>query len=220
VSAELPETSATPLDNTMADAKDWESRSRIPDFAGYIRLGDDWGHVQLSGLLRDVGIENTAYDKTGTPANLVVASPTSPSGYAVVPNMTAIPADHQDVLGWGVHLTASVVPFQHCDAIKHDIIQGGVLYGDGVGNYVQDLRALGGYDAQYTTAGQLRAIPVFSYWASYTHFWSSHLSSTVVFSEVNADTASSPSFPTTGPQGLRIKTCQAHAEKSTETGKS
>jgi hypothetical protein len=197
ISVEYPETSVTPLDTSMADQKDWNNRSRIPDFAGHIRfVSSEWGNVQIAGVLRDVGIENTAYKEALTPSLLIQPSPGTPTGLQLVPNTMAIAANHEDVFGWGIHFTGAANPFQGIDYLRYDLVRGGILYGQGVGNYVTDLRAIGGYDAMFNESGHLKAIPVLSYWGSYSHFWSQNLSSTMVFSEVNADTFLSPSFPT------------------------
>src|SRR5205807_7226456 len=42
--------------------------------------------------------------------------------------------------------------------------------------------------------GHLRALGMFGYWAAYTHYWVPQLSSTVVYSQVEADSFPSPAF--------------------------
>jgi hypothetical protein len=182
LSLEFPEANATALDST-ANSSNWFSRSRIPDFAGNIHLIDkSWGHLQVAAVVRDIGIENQSYTES-------VAQPFLPKG--------TINSSHEDVFGWGVHVTGGIHPFKclnECHSLAKDRVSFGYVCGTGVGNYITDLRALGGYDAMYNTLGQLKAIHVQGYWAGYTHHWTDNLTSTVIYSEVDADTFKSPGF--------------------------
>jgi hypothetical protein len=190
LSVEAPEASVTPNDPAPGDLLFWNSRSRIPDFAGNVRLADKCcGHLQFATVLRDVGIENTSYRQSLSPPFVITGpEPTE----ALSPSFNSIPANHQDVFGWGLHFTGVVLPFRDLSPLSDDRVSFGTLYGEGVANYVLDLRALGGYDA-FFEAGRLKALPVWSYWAAYTHFWTQHLSSTMVYSQVDVD-----SFQTAG----------------------
>jgi len=61
----------------------------------------------------------------------------------------------QPVTGWG----------------EDDYILWQLTYGEGIGHYINDLSSVGGGDAVFDPAGKLRALPVFSGYASYMHRW-------------------------------------------------
>ena len=61
----------------------------------------------------------------------------------------------QPVTGWG----------------ENDYVLWQLTYGEGIGHYINDLSSVGGGDAVFDPAGKLRALPVFSGYASYMHRW-------------------------------------------------
>jgi hypothetical protein len=73
----------------------------------------------------------------------------------------------QQVLGWGLTITGDVV----IAAGQGDHASVQVNYGRGIGAYVADTSS-GGYDAALNSNGQLKPIPLFSGYLSYTHHWS------------------------------------------------
>jgi hypothetical protein len=205
-SIEMPEASVTSFD--FANAKMFNSRSRIPDFAAQIRAtSNSWGHVQAAMILRDVGIENTQYS--------IAPNPAQPS------NKVSVPATHDDVFGWGLLLSGALHPFADFSLLRYDYVKFAVSGGEGVGNYNFDLNKLGGFDAEYTgtaAAHTLRAIPMIAYYVGFTHYWAGQpatagpdpknpngppaityykaVYSTLVYSEVDVD-----SLPSLGFQG-------------------
>lgn len=177
LAVEAPENSTTAFD--FANTKSFSNRSRIPDFAGHIRLVNKcWGHVQFATVLRDIGIENVSYKTSSTPA-------------------VTIPQDDANAFGWGTMFSGSIHPFQDAPQPTSDYFSFIVLYGRGVGNYVLDLRAIGGYDGFLNENGDLIALPVLTYSAGYTHYWSPKWRSTLAYSQVDVDSfaqsAGSPS---------------------------
>ena len=179
VSIEQPE--ATSTAPASADATKFASRSRVPDVAARVRLTDnEWGHVQVASIVRDVGIENTAYT-TGEGAEAVTT-----------------PASHQDALGWGLQLTGEVYPFRGWDLLASDYVLFGGVYGRGIADYIVDLQSTTGLGAAFDANDRFRPLPVQTYYLSYTHFWTvPGLRSTVVYSQANLDTLGAPGLTET-----------------------
>jgi hypothetical protein len=59
----------------------FQAKNEYPDITAQYRMNQDWGHLQIAGLLRKLGVENIA-----NPANIV----------------------QRDDTGWGVDVTASI----------------------------------------------------------------------------------------------------------------
>jgi hypothetical protein len=72
----------------------------------------------------------------------------------------------QQVLGWGLTITGDVVVGHDGDHASAQL-----NYGHGLGDYIADT-SNGGYDAALNSNGQLKALPLFSGYLSYTHHWS------------------------------------------------
>jgi hypothetical protein len=173
LSIELPEPSVTPPD--PENATEFTSRSQIPDLVARARImGRKWGHVQLASIVRSIGIENQAYE-TGTGSDTVEHS-----------------ASHQEVFGWGILGTGMVQPFGGWDFVGGDLFGFGGMCGRGISEYNLDLRPLNGLDAMFDDKDQLRALPLTSFFLSYTHLWTPKLRSTVVYSQVDLKSFDSP----------------------------
>ncbi len=84
--------------------------------------------------------------------------------------------------GWGVSLSGSI------DTIGSDSLQFGVVAGEGLGHYVQDMQGFG-LDAAPAEADstELRAIPVVSGWLGYQHWWTQRLRSTAAYGHIHLD---------------------------------
>lgn len=154
VSAEAPEVE-------VEAPKDFGGYARVPDFAAKYRYENKrWGHLQVSALVRDLGVENEA--------NTI----------------------HDRTVGWGTHFSVLVHPFAGSEALKNDAVSAAVNYGRGLGSYMLDLRINGKSDAVLGADNQLRSLPAVGYYAGYTHFWWPHLQSTIVYSQVDLYSAS------------------------------
>jgi len=70
--------------------------------------------------------------------------------------------------GWGI-TTSGRQPVSHWG--EDDYILWQLTYGEGIGHYINDLSSVGGGDAVFDPEGKLRALPVFSGYASYRHRW-------------------------------------------------
>jgi hypothetical protein len=173
LSVEQPEPSVTPPD--PKNASNFTSRSQIPDIAARARLWDPvWGHVQFASILRSIGTENLEYtteiDKT----------------------KVVHPASNQQVIGWGVQATGMLHPFDGLPWIAYDLIGFGGSCGRGITSYYPDFGLNSGLDAVFDDKDQLRALPLTSFFTSYTHLWTPQLRSTVVYSQVDLKSFDSP----------------------------
>jgi len=79
---------------------------------------------------------------------------------------TSLPTE--STTGWGI-TTGGRYPVTRWG--EDDFILWQLTYGEGVGRYINDLGSVGGGDAVFDPAGKLRALPVFSGYASYMHRW-------------------------------------------------
>jgi hypothetical protein len=173
LSVEQPEPSVTPPD--PKNASNFTSRSQIPDIAARTRFWDPiWGHVQFASILRSIGTENLEYtteiDKT----------------------KVVHPASNQQVIGWGVQCTGMLHPFDGLPVIAYDLIGFGGSCGRGIASYYPDFGPNSGLDAVFDDKDQLRALPLTSFFTSYTHLWTPQLRSTVVYSQVDLKSFDSP----------------------------
>lgn len=122
--------------------------NQAPDGGFNLRWEDSKvGHVQLGTIFRDLGARSTG------------------------------PAGDQNVLGWGVNLSAGLNVFER------DSVQGQVTYGDGVFHFIND--NFSNNDAAYDSDGKLQAIPCFGALVGYTHHWCPMFRSTASFGYVN-----------------------------------
>ncbi len=130
-----------------------QSHNPYPDVTAQFRETGKWGHVQVAGILRNVG-----YDTPNVPNN-------TPEG---------------SKLGWGIDTTAVLKTW------KQDKLLLGVVYGDGIANYMND----GGTDLapQVNNPGPNQTIvavaaPLLGMSFYYDHFWSGQFSTSLGWSE-------------------------------------
>jgi hypothetical protein len=85
---------------------------------------------------------------------------------------------------WGVNVSGVVKTprFGELDNLKFQLI-----YGEGIGRYVNDLNTLGGYDGVFDTEGNIKTLPVLAGFAAYQHWWTGSMRSTFLFSGVYVD---------------------------------
>jgi hypothetical protein len=132
---------------------------KLPDFTAAVRFMGDWGHVQLSGILRKVGYDTANPDGTN-PNN-------EPKG---------------SKLGWGVNLGGSYT-------LKPATIRASVVYGQGIASYMNDggmdlaPRALAPPTSPSALPpGEAKAVPLLGVSAYVDFAWSKTLSSSVGYS--------------------------------------
>jgi hypothetical protein len=83
---------------------------------------------------------------------------------------------NQNVLGWGMNLSANLYTF------GKDSLQGQMTYGDGVFHFSNDnftYTGFNGGDAAFDSSGHLKALTYIAPMVGYTHYWCDNFSSTV-----------------------------------------
>jgi len=88
----------------------------------------------------------------------------------------------QNVLGWGLNLSASLNVFEK------DSVQAQLTYGEGIFHFCNDnftYTGFAGGDAAFNNGGDLRALAYFAPMAGYTHQWTDKFRSTATFGYVN-----------------------------------
>jgi hypothetical protein len=90
----------------------------------------------------------------------------------------------EDEFGWGLNLSAvsKLKKMNERDNLKWQLI-----YGEGIGRYINDLNTLGGMDGVFDTEGKIRTLPVLAGYISYQHWWSESMRSSLLFSTVRID---------------------------------
>ena len=63
-----------------------------------------------------------------------------------------------------------------------------LVYGHGIGRYINDTNTIGGLDAVFNPNGKLEALPVWAANIAYQHWWLPRLRSTFLYSIVDIDT--------------------------------
>jgi len=140
-----------------------QSDEKVPNLAAHWRTSGDWGHVQVAGILRDLG-----YDTRGTEEN----------DFSNKPNGS--------VTGWGVNLSGSINVFDK------DKILLQYVYGHGIASYMNDggmdLSAKGRLPTD-TDSGNVsaEAIPLTGIVAYYDHYWNDRFSTSFGYSTTFVD---------------------------------
>jgi hypothetical protein len=106
--------------------------------------------------------------------------------------------------GWGINTSAGI------KTVGDDVLKLQVVYGEGIGNYMND----GGVDiapdsGDIDTAGA-EAIPLLGISAYYDHYWSERWSTTLGWSMIDLDTAAGQSeseIQKTRPSSVAVKDC-------------
>lgn len=83
-------------------------------------------------------------------------------------NATNATAESDSTTGWGI-TTGGSQPVKWWGG--KDYIYWQVAYGEGIGHYINDLETVGGGDAVFDPEGRIHALPVFSGYLSYQHYW-------------------------------------------------
>ncbi len=133
---------------------DLNGRDALPDLTAQYRMQDDWGHMQLAGILRDL-----SYEESGTADH-------EPSGSEV---------------GYGINLSGVL-------NIGDDHLRAGLVYGEGIANYMND----GGMDMAPDNLDpeDLQAVPLLGVVAYYEHSWNDRMSSAFGYSFTEVDNQS------------------------------
>jgi hypothetical protein len=90
----------------------------------------------------------------------------------------------EDEFGWGLNLSAvsKLKKMNERDNLKWQLI-----YGEGIGRYINDLNTVGGMDGVFDAEGKIRTLPVLAGYISYQHWWSKSMRSSLLYSAVRID---------------------------------
>jgi hypothetical protein len=132
---------------------------KLPDLTSHVRYDGDWGHVQLAGILRQVG-----YETVGTTNNA--------------------PKGHQT--GWGFNLTSNVKVFKN-DTLHMGVVYGeGIAsyINDGGTDLAPHADQAPGSPTPLLRLGP-EAVPLTGYMVYYDHTWSDHFTSSIGYSQTH-----------------------------------
>ena len=148
-----------------------QGRFPFPDLSGNYRWTGGWGHLQVSGILREIkwddGLANTPghrYDLSGS------------------------------TLGWGVNVSTNV-------KFNKNTLRASLVYGEGIENYMNDAPVDIGIQSSIGSPLNVtgKALPVFGLVAFYDCTWSEKYTSTIGYSRVdisNSDGQAPEAFKT------------------------
>ena len=122
----------------------------VPDFTSNVRYDSDYGHVQVSGVLRKL---------TFQPA---VGSDESRLGYGV--NLTG------DIHPWALLMGSNPIRKDNPNGLERSRILGGYAVGRGINRYLQDPNGLG-LDAVADPIDGFKALYSVGWFACYEHWW-------------------------------------------------
>lgn len=179
LAAEQPYSDITvPLD--MDDEPIGNRIQDVPDLTAHLRYDDYLGHLQLSGLLRQ----------------LTYQPPTASNEHAVGYGVNFTGDLHPCALLFG----GSPQPDSHPAPLDKDRILWQYAAGYGISRYIQDANGLG-VDAGLDLAGDLDALFARAWFLGYEHWWTDRWVSTFVYSEnANSGTATMPTDTYAGAQ--------------------
>jgi hypothetical protein len=134
-----------------------ESWTEYPDLTSHVRYGGDWGHVQLAGILRFLGVDG-AFDSD---SDTVVDS-----------------RFREEDMGFGVNLTSVF------NVLESDWILAGVTWGEGISNYMNDGGSDIAPDSSLTRGKAVESLGFLLY---YNRIWNDRWSSSFGYSEHKQD---------------------------------
>jgi hypothetical protein len=153
--------------STVQGLQDVESRFPAPDLSAEYRRATGWGYVEGAGIVR--------YMKWDDPD-------------AVADSLSG------EEWGWGVNLTSNIL-IDTGQAQTNDAIRLGVVYGEGIQNYMNDATVDVGVVATNDPAHPFdgEAIPMLGISAFIDHYWSDRWSTTAGYSMIDFDNTSGQS---------------------------
>ncbi|ORU90739.1 MAG: hypothetical protein A6F71_07240 [Cycloclasticus sp. symbiont of Poecilosclerida sp. M] len=143
--------------------------SDLPDLTANYTMKGDFGHVRLSGLLREVVDIRLATAATA-------ATPATSTALATLAT-PAIPATDESEIGYGIGLTGKF-------NVGKDDLKYSFQYGEGLGRYVGlALPADGTVDAN----GDLNLSTTTAFTLAYRHWWTDKVRSSLIYSDLDVD---------------------------------
>ena len=138
---------------------DVRNDEELPDLTAQYRYGDDWGHVQVGGILRKVGYELRADDSD--------------------------PWTEGSEMGWGINV-GSVFNLLEKDAIRLQVVYGeGIASYMNDGG--MDLAPAANWNSGVATDLEAEAVALTGVLAYYDHWWSDRWSSSIGYSITKVD---------------------------------
>jgi hypothetical protein len=136
-----------------------QNDEKLPDLTAHWRTQGDWGHLQIAGILRDIG-----YDTTGTKNN-------EPKG---------------SVTGWGINVGSSINTFGKDKLLLQVVYGAGIAsyMNDGGMDLAPQGRLPSGTDPGHV---QAEAVPLTGIVAYYDHYWNDEWSSSIGYSTTFVD---------------------------------
>jgi len=155
-----------------------EGRFPVPDLAAHYRRSEDWGHVQIAGILRNIQWDDNS-------EQVINPDPNDPE-----------PLDFSGrETGYGINLTTNI-------RLGRGVFKGGFIAGKGIQNYLND----GSADIAVTpgdadSPGGVKVVPVLAFSAFYDYPWNDSFTSTIGFSAQDLDYKGTASLPDTFVEG-------------------
>jgi hypothetical protein len=135
----------------------------VPDFTGHVRYDNDFGHVQISGILRDLTFQPAAGpDKEQL-------------GYGI--NLSG------DFHPWAWWTGSNPARKENPTALERSRILGEYAVGRGINRYFQDPNGLG-LDAVFDPIGGFRALNSDGWFIAYEHWWTEKWASNFIYGEM------------------------------------
>jgi hypothetical protein len=141
----------------------------LPDFTANVRYTDDYGHLQVAGILRKLT-------------------------YQPVAGASAL-----DELGYGINLTGTFHPWAaftgtpttgDCSTpLSKSRIMGQFAAGRGITRYLQDTNGLG-LDATFDPINGFRALPAYGWFTAYEQWWTKKLASVFTYGQDSVELTS------------------------------
>ncbi|MGB5814666.1 MAG: DcaP family trimeric outer membrane transporter, partial [Thermoanaerobaculia bacterium] len=129
------------LEDPQTSVPDAESASIFPDTIATIRRKRKWGHTQFGVLIRQLAVIPVGQESS----------------------------DKATTFGWGFSFSGNLTTKKFD---KRDHLNFQVNFGKGIGRYINDLGTIGGQDAAIDPeTGDLEALPAYSGFLAYQHWW-------------------------------------------------
>jgi hypothetical protein len=153
------------------ELEDVVGRFPLPDVSAQYRVTQDWGHLQVAGIVRPLVWDDLAANTPGHDYDL-----------------------SDSTIGWGVNVSTNV-------NIAKDVVRASVVYGAGIQNYMNDAPVDVAVDKLVTDPADVKgkALPVLGIVLFYDRTWNDLFSSTIGYSRVditNSDGQSDSAYKT------------------------
>ncbi|MGI9517323.1 MAG: DcaP family trimeric outer membrane transporter [Pirellulaceae bacterium] len=185
VSAEQPFTDmSVPVD--LAGNPVGDTEQDVPDFATHLRYDSHWGHIQLGGVIRELGFR--------------------PTGSAVLTDTGYGGAISGDFHPWA-RLRCELPSGECVSPLAKCRVVGEFVSGYGISRYLADPHEAD-VDAGLTSAGELEALFTRGWYLGYEHWWRPCWMSTIAYGEnANSGTDTLPGSTYAGSKyaGVNLK---------------